>query len=219
MHHPRQYPSGHVLPQAEKDVLFAHSLYLLGSIPQIHNEKDLQGFLWHLDVHFPMDAFIFMLSELRTRNTGPQVDEAWKAVEDIYNYRPDFLDAHKSAIYPAIGNLAMKAWAKREEALGSGTSPPPFVNALRAQRQLPKSMQSDAFGSGPPRSGFTAVNAAAPEANGSPLPVISETWTATDVYSPAPVDPQMWQYWQSLLEEELPPLTDQKPLTTGDAQT
>jgi hypothetical protein len=143
-HHPRQYPDkGASMPQKEKDMVFSESLKGLEIASMGHARKEVKGFLWHTRVHFQLDAFIYILSELRFRTQGEMVDRAWKQVEQAYTDRPEMIKETRNALFFAMGNLCIKAWKAREEAGGlyQGTqlmAPPRFISILRSQRRIPE---------------------------------------------------------------------------------
>lgn len=140
-HHPRQYPDkGASMPQKEKDMLFNESMKELEISAMGESTKAMQRYVWHIHVHFQLDAFIFILSELRTRISGPQVEKAWRLIELSFEQRPEMLTQSKNHLYFAIGNLTLKAWAKREEAghfeHNQIQVPPRYISVLRSQRRL-----------------------------------------------------------------------------------
>lgn len=144
-HHPRQYPDkGATMPQKEKDMLFNECLKELEISSIAYENKLVQGFLWHMHVHFQLNAFIYLISELRHRTIGEQVDRAWKEVERAYEHRTEMLNEPKNSLYFAVGNLTLKSWAKREEAGGlyqgaQVQAAPRFISVLRMQRRIPES--------------------------------------------------------------------------------
>ncbi|KAG9239957.1 fungal-specific transcription factor domain-containing protein [Calycina marina] len=139
-HHPRQYPDrGANMPAKEKDMLFTEALKEIELSTMGFRSKAIRGFMWHLHVQFQLNPFVHLLSELRHRVYGAQVDRAWEQIELAFDQRPEMLLDNKNSLYLAIGNLALKAWAKREGAGGlyRGSqlpAAPRFVSVLRSQR-------------------------------------------------------------------------------------
>lgn len=216
-HHPRQYPDkGASMPQSEKDMILEECLKELEISAFGKQEKAAQGFLWHIQVHFQLDAFIYVLSELRNRTTGDQVERAWEQVEVAYDQRPEMLTEVKNSLYFAIGNLALKAWSKREEQKIS-YKVPGFISILRSQRGIPE----------------TPDPVLTTESYGLPAPYIADPFSPGSCYtgghygdlyqsiqgqrnhSPhAPFDVSMpdlaasdWEYFQTMLDGELPAYT------------
>jgi hypothetical protein len=145
-HHPRQYPDkGASMPQEEKDMLWCESLKGLEVAVSTHLDKSIQRFLWHTYVQFHLDAFIYVLNELRVRTTGDLVERAWQQVEVAYNHRPEMITENKNTLYFAMGNLCLKAWAKYEEAGGRYRDgqmlpTPRYICLLRSQRKIPSQL-------------------------------------------------------------------------------
>ncbi|KLJ12378.1 hypothetical protein EMPG_09543 [Blastomyces silverae] len=101
----------------KRDLLFATSVKVLEFDNRMRTTESTKRYLWHADVSFQWHAIICMLTELRMRTTGPDIDAAWHQVEMLFTNRPQLLTKVKNALYVAIGNLALKAWAAREKAL------------------------------------------------------------------------------------------------------
>lgn len=212
-HHPRQYPDkGASMPQREKDMVFAESLKELELDTLGYTTKSIQGFRWHITAHFQLDAFIYLLSELRHRTTGELVDRAWEQVRLSYEYRQEMTTDTKNSLYVAIGNLTLKAWQKREDAIGSQVPPPRFISVLRSQRNIPD----------PPRPTTELQN----QESYQRLPMIGYINNAPLQFNPQQesaiqwgdvgninldFDMQMpditsvdWEYWQTLMDGDLP---------------
>ena len=232
-HHPRQYPDkGANMPQKEKDMLFSESLKELEIAAMGHSNKLVQGFQWHTHVHFQLDAFIYVLSELRHRTVGEQVDRAWQQVETSFEHRPEMLSDNKNSLYYAIGNLTLKAWVKREEG-GSfyqdshHLTPPRFISVLRAYRNIstrsPPQQSNTEW-----RDPNTAVaigsmidysNSLVPAYN--QYDIGAEQWKSMDfgmdMTTPA-FGPNDWAYWQTLMDGDLPTYTGNMPGITWGQQ-
>ncbi|EMR83249.1 putative fungal specific transcription factor domain-containing protein [Botrytis cinerea BcDW1] len=240
-HHPRQYPDkGASMPQKERDMLFNESLKMLEYDGLGHSEKLVQRYLWHIHVHFQLDAFIYLLSELRRRERGELVDKAWQQVELAYEFRAEMLNDTKSSLYFALGNLVLKAWEKREEGSRSPdqVTPPRFISILRSQRQKHDQVQrsieqhddiSDPFRTvnhwQMPATAESYVRQKPPDYIPPPQPSQpgpsmhmpmqmpqEQPWLASDSFldtSMPDITPMDWEYWQTLLDGDLPAYTGQ----------
>lgn len=239
-HHPRQYPDkGASMPQKERDMLFNESVKMLEYDCLGHSEKLVQRYLWHIHVHFQLDAFIYLLSELRRRERGEMVDKAWQQVELAYEFRAEMLNDTKNSLYPALGNLVLKAWEKREEGGRSPdqVTPPRFISVLRSQRQkhdqIPKPIEQHDDISDPfrtvnhwqmPASAESYVRQKPPDYIPPPQPQAGpsmqmpmqipqeQPWLASDSFldtSMPDITPMDWEYWQTLLDGDLPAYTGQ----------
>ncbi|KAF2107099.1 hypothetical protein BDV96DRAFT_458280, partial [Lophiotrema nucula] len=128
------------MPQSEKDMLFKTALQVVSWQNLAYTMKEMQGFLWHINMHFQWKAFIYIVSELRYRTAAPEADDAWKQVGLVYEYHPRLSkELSKRALPVAVGNLTLKAWdafiaARRTPGHGG----PIFIQILRAQRKQTK---------------------------------------------------------------------------------
>lgn len=203
------------MPQAEKDALFNMCLTELEIDNLGHQNGLVARFLWHVHVYFQADAFIYVLSELRHRSTGHDVDRAWGLLKVAYLYRPELIEDTKNSLFFAIGSLTVKAWEIREHALGYSIETPQFISQLRAQRNMSPDRVPKQHN--PPATHINTFNT--PYTNeplAQLLSVPSEVYQATN---PAPVMNNLdmtyvdvmpgitqtdWEYWQSLMDGELP---------------
>ena len=207
-HHPRQYPdNGANMPQSERDLVFRDSLTELEIDSRGHKTPSVQGYLWHVHQYFQIDAFIYVISELRTRVTGDLADRAWAQVEESFSLRPEMINDYKNSLFFAIGNLTLKAWTKREEATDQYLVPPRYISILRLQRKIPEPprpppnfqdqdllQDEDRINYNIP-SHLTATNEIVP------------SWDIemTTFEMPMPeVTPADWEYWQTLMDGDLP---------------
>jgi hypothetical protein len=229
-HHPRQYPDkGASMPQREKDMLWIESLKELEILGMSHTEKSIQGFRWHTYVQFHLDSFILVLSELRQRTSGELVERAWRQIEFAYEQRPEMLTDNKNTLYFAMGSLCLKAWTKYEEAGGryDGTQllpVPRYISKLRTQRKIPEPAV-------PPPPQLSSQQPTPESLDRSelsyatvdqmvPVPDNSYGYNAYDTsstdWNKARIDTTLnmpevslvdWEYWQTLMDGDLPNFT------------
>jgi Fungal specific transcription factor domain len=214
-HHPRQYPDkGATMSQIEKDMLFTESLKEMEYDSLGYTSKAIRGYLWHITSHFQLDAFIYLLSELRYRTTGDLVERAWQQIKFSFENRPEMITDTKNSLYFAIGNLALKAWAMREEAMGSYQAPPRFISLLRSQRNIPDPPRPLAeIQNKDPYSTPRIMDYANEPPPPAPLPQntnvtnIEQQWgnwnPEVDINMPE-ITPVDWAYWQTLMDGDLP---------------
>lgn len=124
------------MADSEKDVLFNLALQVITSQNFAYTMKEMQGFMWHVNLHFQWKAFIFVLSELCHRTEGAQVDAAWQEIEKSYNYHPSFdKELSVRALPVAVSNLTLKAWNAYVKARGEPVGGEPCFLQLIRQRQ------------------------------------------------------------------------------------
>lgn len=138
-HHPRHWKaSGATMPPEERDMLFNLSLQMIENDTKLHTMTSLKPYLWHVNIHFQLDAFIYILSEIRRQPPGGLFDRAWDGVQQVYNMHKELI-TEDYALYIAIGKLAIRAWEAREAHLSrmyqGNIDPPRFIAAL--QQKIP----------------------------------------------------------------------------------
>jgi hypothetical protein len=126
--------------QAERDTLFTLSLQVLISMTLAYTMREMQGFVWHVNMHFQWKALVFILSELRYRTSGPQVEQAWQQIQLTYEFHPTFdEEVSRRALPIAVSNLALKAWEAYTTANSlSGDGEPFFIQLIRNRQQRVK---------------------------------------------------------------------------------
>ncbi|UPX10427.1 uncharacterized protein EKO05_0001088 [Ascochyta rabiei] len=135
---------GKIESQAKKDILFSLSLQVCSSQILAYTIEEMQGFTWHVNMHFQWKTFVYVLSELRYRTSGPEVEQAWKNVQLTYELHPTF-DKRLSerALLIAVSNLALQAWDAYIAANGMPNGGEPyFVPLLRSRQYLHKEPRS-----------------------------------------------------------------------------
>jgi hypothetical protein len=133
--HPQMY-----LSQPATDMLFGISLQVVSYQNMAYTTKEMQGFVWHVNMHFQWKAFIYLISELRHRSYGSDVDKAWKQVQTSYEFYPDLAkETYRRALPIAVGNLTLSAWDVYVASRGvPAEGEPYFIQILRTQRAKAK---------------------------------------------------------------------------------
>ncbi|KAK9330883.1 fungal-specific transcription factor domain-containing protein [Lipomyces starkeyi] len=218
-HDPRQYPDkGANMPQSEKDMLFSTSLKMIEYDNLAHATKSIQGYLWHVNVFFELDAFIYILSELRTRLAGELVDRAWQQVNLVYDYHPEMITDTRNALYFAIGNVAVKAWEKRvasaEHTQGIyQLTTPRFISALHLQRKAESAPKYPSTAVPKGRTDYVDGESVAT----FPDQGNEHQWSDISIgrdpsliprYMPLDISPMDWEHWQTLFEGCEAPMFD-----------
>lgn len=146
-HHPRRYKDESQMPESERALLWRLSTKLLEGDTFAHTTKSMKRFLWHTNVYFQWQALIYILSQLKTRATGEEVDKAWALVNDVYDNHSEFVIEWKKPLHVAVGGLCLKAWDARikgrQEAQQNGEfmlplQTPDYIEMLRQHKSMPK---------------------------------------------------------------------------------
>lgn len=149
----RPPPSGsqgqHPLNDAERETLFNEAIQMIEYDNVLQAAETLRGYRWYTYMHFPVPAYMFLVSELRRRTLGPIVERAWVAVSENYERRGEMNNLH-NPMHTAFGKMFVKAWDAREAALrrvGKAAEEPKWIERLRAQAK--KKRDDDGEGEGP----------------------------------------------------------------------
>lgn len=131
------------IPQTQKDLLFDLALQVLAAQNLAYTMKEMQGFMWHVNLHFQWKAFIYLVSELRHQTEGARVEQAWKEVEKTYQFHPSFdKELSKRALPIAVSNLTLKAWDAYIAAQGVPASgEPAFIQLIRNRQTRTKALK------------------------------------------------------------------------------
>ncbi|TPX12186.1 uncharacterized protein E0L32_007072 [Thyridium curvatum] len=90
-----------------------------------------------------MNAYIYVLSDLRRRAWGEKVASAWNLIGDLYHNHPELLTEVDNTFVHALGDLTLEAWSTRiaellkDPNVHEADVTPSFIDALREQRQGP----------------------------------------------------------------------------------
>ncbi|KAJ4299739.1 hypothetical protein N0V90_004985 [Kalmusia sp. IMI 367209] len=124
------------LPQSEKDVLFELAVSVIRWQNMAYTTKEMQGCLWHINSHFQWKAFVYFVSALKYRTLGPDVASAWKEVQTVFDFHPNFsLEASRQALPIAIATLTLTAWDAYIAARGIPEGGEPyFIQVLRTRK-------------------------------------------------------------------------------------
>jgi Fungal specific transcription factor domain len=103
------------LNEAERETLFLEAIQMIEYDNVVQSAESLQGYKWYTYLHFPFPAYMFLVTELRHRTTGPMVERAWDAISENHERRGLMNNLH-SPMHIAFGNLFIKAWDARDAA-------------------------------------------------------------------------------------------------------
>ncbi len=100
----------------EKDVLFETASTALELMHSGTGTQFTSHLFTHMTLGFQIDAYIYILSDLRWRCSDKRVALAWKLVELLYNDYLGLVDETGNAFYSAFGDLTLEAGdARRKE--------------------------------------------------------------------------------------------------------
>ena len=215
--HPMHRPDkGAGMSQTEKEHLFNLSIRIIGYYNQAMRNTQLHRYLWHIGTFLQFGCMIYLVGELRQRAAGPEVDQAWDALTELFEHRPEIFQQRR-ALPLALMSLAMKAWQAREVELTRlhvHAEPPPFIAAAilhRVSRNKQKTQQADTTMPPQPQN-ESVVQLPTPE---STVSTDMSTWNPAEIYgfngynefssnipgvndTTAPMD---WAAWDELMKD------------------
>jgi hypothetical protein len=199
--HPRRFPDrGSSMPENEKQKLFDICLLIIERDNFIRSMDCLRGFLWPLDQEFQVDAFVYLLSELRYQNPSPLTEKAWSEISKSFKHHPSIVFA-RSPLNVAIGNLTLKSWESWEARARHQQFPhpprPDFILQLLEKRP---GYTTDA-------STESVVDAARMDLDNNCAPAsypasVATDWNSAPPLIPDPIAPIDWNYWNDLIQND-----------------
>ncbi|KXX75139.1 Cutinase transcription factor 1 beta [Madurella mycetomatis] len=121
--------------QNERDAFFMEAIRMVEMDNMLQSADMLQGFRWYTYQHFPLPAYLFLVSELRHRTTGDLCERAWNVMIENHERRGMLRRNFRSPLHIAYGHFFIKAWDAREAAemqLGRSLPTPKIVQMLRS---------------------------------------------------------------------------------------
>jgi len=120
--------------QSERDSYFMEALRMVEYDNIIQSTDMLQGFRWYTYAHFPLPAYLCLVSELRHRTTGELCERAWDVMIENHERRGLLRRLNRNPLHIAFGRYFVKAWDAREAAelqLGRSLPTPKVITLLR----------------------------------------------------------------------------------------
>nr|XP_036583300.1 C6 transcription factor [Colletotrichum truncatum]KAF6792276.1 C6 transcription factor [Colletotrichum truncatum] len=125
------------LQDHERDTLFLEAVQMIEYDNIVQAAESLQGYKWYTYLHFPFPAYMFLVTELRHRLTGPMVERAWDAIAENHERR-GLMNTLHSPMHIAFGNLFIKAWDAHEAGqrqVGKPVQEPMWITRLRQRAE------------------------------------------------------------------------------------
>jgi hypothetical protein len=123
------------MTRQESDLLFNASLSFIQYVEVGFKSKFSSQVFTHLTSTYHLDAYIYLISELRKRDTGPRIAMAWKLVDGLYADHAELID-NETPLFTALGNLVLEAWETRRKVLTEADAIPSCIELLWAKRQV-----------------------------------------------------------------------------------
>ncbi|KAL2261134.1 hypothetical protein VTK26DRAFT_4646 [Humicola hyalothermophila] len=130
----RTSANGDQVDENERENYFMEALHMVEYDNIIQSSEKLQGFRWYTYAHFPLPAYLCLVSELRHRTTGQLCERAWDVMIENHERRGLLRRHMRNPLHIAFGHYFLKAWDAREAAelqLGRVLPVPKIVQLLR----------------------------------------------------------------------------------------
>ncbi|KAI5459127.1 hypothetical protein BGZ63DRAFT_390329 [Mariannaea sp. PMI_226] len=150
VHHPqgRASANGREVRMARDDIdmVFESALTMLEMVDVGTHSEFSSHLFTDMTSKFQMDAYIYVISELRQRTSGNRISLAWRLIENLYSEHSELLYDNESTFSLALGDLILEAWeARRNELVRQGIwksdMTPEFVELL--QEKHPKGQRDN----------------------------------------------------------------------------
>ncbi|KAL6916376.1 hypothetical protein FSST1_007871 [Fusarium sambucinum] len=139
LHHPRgRSVSGEdvYITRQESDFLFNAAVSFIQYVDMGFKSRFSSHIFTHLTSTYHIDAYIYVVSELRNRDSGSRIDLAWKLVNGLYTDHHELIDNTESPLFVALGNLVLEAWETRRKVLTEADVIPSCIELLWAKRRV-----------------------------------------------------------------------------------
>ena len=119
VHQPlKRADGGAGIPQETRDHLFITSIDIVSRSRLLELSKDTIRWGWLFRTYIQWHAVAFLLSQLCERTKGPDVDEAWSVVEDVFEEWGGVVSTHKKGmLWKPLRKLMTRARAARTKEL------------------------------------------------------------------------------------------------------
>ncbi|KAI9150510.1 putative transcriptional regulatory protein C139.03-like protein 8 [Paramyrothecium foliicola] len=127
--------------QRESDIVFSASVTWLDMVEVAMKSGFSPQIITHFTTMATVDAYIYIISELRRRASGHEVALAWNLVESLYARHPQLIEDNNNKFLTAFGELTLEAWEARRNVLmrSAAAQPsdltPQFIQSLWRKRQ------------------------------------------------------------------------------------
>lgn len=112
----RRADGGAGIPQETKDHLFITSIDIVSRSRLLELSKHTTKWSWLYRTHIQWHGVAFLLSELCKRTKGPDVDEAWSVIEDVFEEWGGVVSTHKKGmLWKPLRKLMTRARAARKK--------------------------------------------------------------------------------------------------------
>lgn len=96
--------------ERQRDFAVFYAMEMLEGDTKIMTSPLTKRYIWHMDLYFPLPAYIHILHDFRKRPTHSQAEKAWEVMSDNFEARFDVSHPIASPIYAIFTRLVLPAW-------------------------------------------------------------------------------------------------------------
>jgi hypothetical protein len=176
------------LGEGDRDALFIEATQMIDYDNIMQTAEELHGYRWYTHLQVPLPAWMYLVTDLRTRPTGDLCERAWTAMLENHERR-GMMRQFRSPMHVALGGFIVKAWDAREAAelqRGRSLATPKLIAFLRqAHQQRARRPQGSGPVPGPVPPGYPGPGSSGSTVGGGS----SATTTPTPSAMPSSVGP------------------------------
>lgn len=110
----------------QRDFAVFYAMGILEGDTKIMDSPLTKGYIWHMNFHFPLPAYIHLLQDFKRRPIHDQAEKAWEVMSDNFEARFDVSQPINSPLFKIFTGLVLPAWEACQTAIKrSGKSPVP----------------------------------------------------------------------------------------------
>lgn len=133
-HYSKLLESSSDVTERRRDFAVFYAMEMLEGDTKIMTSPLTKGFIWHVNFHFPLPAYIHILQDFKRRPTHTQALKAWEVMSDNFEARFDVPEDIGSPLFKIFARLILPAWDAYNAAstqLGKPPVPPRIVSYIR----------------------------------------------------------------------------------------
>lgn len=95
----------------ERDIVFTSATKFLRYVTIVQKGiHGLEKYRWQIGPSALWNAMLYLLIEIRHRGTGPEVERAWKLIEDAFALHTWAFESPTGTVYGVLGRWTVEAW-------------------------------------------------------------------------------------------------------------
>lgn len=121
--------------KAQRDAAISHALSILECDTKLMTSPLIKGYLWFVQFHFPLPAYIHIFQDMKRRPVGDHAEQTWEIMSDNYEARFMFLGKGNLHIFRLFAKIVLQTWEACQAVLSSQSEipllPPRIVSEIR----------------------------------------------------------------------------------------